>query len=99
MYYRDIKVIDGIAHVDVDDGERRQLVRVAREVAAETSTEPDLLNYLASPLSLPNSLLDLLSEAVPIWPPVYSGWLLRGVPVDAESLGPTPKSWQHGLVP
>jgi alpha-ketoglutarate-dependent taurine dioxygenase len=99
MYYREIKCIDGIAHVDVDDGERKRLTWAAGEVAAAVSEKPDLLNFLAGAQQLPASLLDLLAEAVPIWPPVYSGWLLRGLPVDAENLGATPDSWRHGIRP
>jgi hypothetical protein len=99
MYHRDIETIGSVAYVELDRGEKTSLTSAAEGVAYAAAQEPDLLNYGTSSLQLPTALLDLLAGAVPVWPPHYSGWLLRGIAVDDGKLGRTPPSWRDALGP
>jgi hypothetical protein len=99
MYHRDIETIGSVAYVELDRGEQTRLTSAAEDVVYAAAQEPDLLNYGTSSLLLPSALLDLLTGAVPVWPPQYSGWLLRGIAVDDGKLGRTPPSWRHAPRP
>ena len=94
---RRIDTTSGVGCVDLDDGERAALASLASQVATEASGAPGSLASLTAVAAqlLPSRLVELGDEAT-VWPPVSSGWLLRGLPIDEGRLGPTPGSWRLG---
>jgi L-asparagine oxygenase len=91
-----IKSTSSTALIDLDERERRAILVLAREVASAAASAPDSLARLTAGAaeSLPSKLLEL-AEQVTKTPPEYSGWLLRGLPIAQDRLGPTPRSWRR----
>jgi len=89
-----IKTTKGIVLIDLDERERRAILLLAREVAAAAARAPDSLACLTAGTagSLPSKLLEL-AEQVTETPPACSGWVLRGLPISEQRLGPTPRAW------
>lgn len=85
----------GVVRVELDDSERSVLASLATQAATEASSARDSLANLitAAARLLPSRLVELGDEMF-TWPPRQSGWLLRGLPIDESTMGPTPESWQ-----
>jgi len=86
----------GVMYVDLDNGERSALASLATQAAAETSGASDSLAEIitAATQLLPPRLIEL-AAGMTAWPPLHSGWLFRGLPIDQGAMGPTPESWQR----
>lgn len=85
----------GVVYVDLDNGERSILASLATQAAAEASNASDsLADIIAAAAQLLPPRLVEMGAGMTAWPPLHSGWLLRGLLTDRGTMGPTPESWQ-----
>jgi L-asparagine oxygenase len=91
-----MKTTDRAIPIDLDRRERGSISLLASEVSDAAACAPATLADLTADAaaSLPSRLIDLARQAR-ARPPRCSSWIVRGLPVERERLGPTPASWRE----
>lgn len=87
---------DRVAYVDLDHRERDSVSRLARQLAASAADRSASLSRLTTRAvgSLPSRLTGLRAEVLSA-PGGRSHWIVRGLPIDQQTLGATPGSWRE----